>query len=247
MPEKLVVYTAIFGDYEGLVPQCKVKGVDFICFTDTKRRAVYPWKIQNISTNQTNPTRAAREIKILPHNYLSAYDQSVWVDANFLLRNQCISFIKEKLKDADLWVFDHNQTKTDPWNCIYQEEVELRKMYEERGKIRDDLNLMKKQIDRYRAEGYPANNGLISSGVLLRNHHESNVIELMEKWWDEIVKGSKRDQLSFNYSAWKLGYEPSVIQGDIRNHKYFYMLSQHKKSYITKWLKYKLGLSRKQF
>ena len=31
----------------------------------------------------------------------------------------------------------------------------------------------------------------------------SDVIKVMEDWWLELKYGSKRDQLSFNYTAWK--------------------------------------------
>jgi hypothetical protein len=36
----------------------------------------------------------------------------------------------------------------------------------------------------------------------------------MEDWWIEIKYGSKRDQLSFNYIAWKNGFNFVYLQGD---------------------------------
>ena len=44
----------------------------------------------------------------------------------------------------------------------------------------------------------------------------------MEDWWTEIKYGSKRDQLSFNYSAWKLGIKFNYILGESRDNEYFY-------------------------
>ena len=74
---------------------------------------------------------------------------------------------------------------------------------------------------------YPRNNGLIVSGILLRKHNEEDVKVTMEKWWEELKYGSKRDQLSFDYSAWKTDLKFNYISGDIRNNKYFHLLSHN--------------------
>ena len=44
----------------------------------------------------------------------------------------------------------------------------------------------------------------------------------MEDWWTEIKYGSKRDQLSFNYVAWKNSLNFNYMDGDSRNNEYFY-------------------------
>ena len=43
----------------------------------------------------------------------------------------------------------------------------------------------------------------------------------MEDWWSEIKYNSKRDQLSFNYIAWKNNFKFNYIPGQTRNNKYF--------------------------
>ena len=87
-------------------------------------------------------------------------------------------------------------------------------------KYKDNPNLVLKQVENYQKEGYPINNGLIVSGVILRRHNELDVIESMELWWEELKYNSKRDQLSFNYAAWKTGLKFNLIDGDIRNDGY---------------------------
>ena len=76
-------------------------------------------------------------------------------------------------------------------------------------------------MDRYSADDYPVSNGLIVSGVLLRKNNEKDVIKCMNQWWEELKYGSKRDQLSFNYSAWKTALMFNWIDGDIRDDGYF--------------------------
>ena len=43
----------------------------------------------------------------------------------------------------------------------------------------------------------------------------------MEKWWNEVKYNSKRDQLSFNYVAWKQNLKFNYIDGDLRNNEFF--------------------------
>ena len=55
---------------------------------------------------------------------------------------------------------------------------------------------------------------------MLRRHNEKDVIDTMEMWWEEIKYGSRRDQLSFNYCAWKSNLNFVYLKGDIRNDGY---------------------------
>ena len=38
---------------------------------------------------------------------------------------------------------------------------------------------------------------------VLRRHNETDVVDSMEDQWVELKYNSKREQLSFNYIAWK--------------------------------------------
>ena len=44
----------------------------------------------------------------------------------------------------------------------------------------------------------------------------------------EIKYGSKRDQLSFNYSMWKTNTPFVYFDGDSRDNKYFLHMGKHK-------------------
>lgn len=235
---KIVVYTAIFGAYDGLLPQKKFKGVDYVCFTDQPFKSKI-WEIRKREGPFEDPTRNSRQIKILPHRFLPDYEISVFMDGNFLLLKDPGELIRKKLSGVDMLIYDHQQT-TDTRNCLYQEYEAILKLAEKTGKVKDDPILMKSQIERYRREGYPENNGLISSGVLIRNHHANDVKDAMELWWKELAAGSKRDQLSFNYAAWKNDLKFGVMNGDIRDNDYFKMIGKHRKNYRSKYLRYRL-------
>ena len=97
------------------------------------------------------------------------------------------------------------------------------KLTPERGMLnyKDDPYLIQKQMTKYSMVGFPKDNGLITGMVILRRHNEKDCIETMEDWWTEIKYGSKRDQLSFNYCAWKNNLKFNYMDGDSRDNEYF--------------------------
>ena len=94
-------------------------------------------------------------------------------------------------------------------------------------KYKDNMDIIHAQVDRYRKEGYPENNGLARTTVMFMRHNKDDVKQQMNTWWEEMKYGSRRDQISFNYSAWKNDFEFSYIQEDIDDNPYFL--------YMKKW------------
>ena len=239
MPDnRLVIYTAIFGGQEGLLPQYKISGADFICFTDTGLRAS-PWDVRRMTPKFSDPNRCAKEFKVLPHRFLPEYDTSIWIDGNYLVRGDVHDLVVNYLRENDMAIFDHNQTG-DGRNCLYREFESIMQLGRETGVYKDDPEIMRAQIERYRREGYPAGNGLIFASILVRRHNSAEVKNAMELWWKEISTGSRRDQLSFNYAAWKSDFRFAVIDGNVRDNKWFHQIGVHRKSYRMKLLRYRL-------
>ncbi|SIQ39251.1 glycosyltransferase domain-containing protein [Maribacter ulvicola] len=237
--EKIVVYTGAFGENYGLIPQKKVKGIDFFCFTDDPNKIKSPWKPIELIKDDDDEGRKNRHPKILPHLYFKDYDISIYIDNNFLIIGDIYKLLNE-LKGFKMAIFDHNQCD-DKRDCIYDEFDALLKLGRERGKYKDAPEIMQKQIDFLKKENYPKNNGLISAGVLIRKHNDKEVIKVMEDWWQILSTMSKRDQLSFDYVAWKNNFKPTIIPGDLRRgNPYFYFLSMAQKNYTKKLLKYKI-------
>jgi hypothetical protein len=133
--------------------------------------------------------------------------------------------IDEYLSDKNIACYNHINCKLDPRDCVYKEAKAVISL----GK--DDTELVENQMDKYFEDGYPKSNGLIVSGLILRRHNEADVKKTMELWWEELKHGSKRDQLSFNYSAWKTNLEFNHISGDVRNNQNFRLLPhRHQKN-----------------
>jgi len=219
-PNNVVIYTAIFGGKDNLIePKFVPENCDFICFTDSDFESNL-WKTRKVEPPCKDPVRSARKFKILPHKFLSEYNYSIWVDGNMIIRGDVNKMIKKYLANSNIAVYDHSKTKLDPRNCIYEEAKALIERAK-KGKPKDSSELILKQIEKYKKERYPKNNGLISSMIILRRHNEPDVIKTMEDWWQEIERHSRRDQLSFNYVAWKNKLNFVYMKGDSRDNKYF--------------------------
>lgn len=221
MNKKAVIYTAIFGPKDKLLePKIKPAGFDFVCFTDQDFKSK-TWEIRKSERECGDPTKDARKRKILAHKYLPEYEISVWIDGNIIVKEDPCELATRYLEETNMAIFSKKNNTWDSGDCVYDELQNLLQLGRKRGTYKDDLDVMKNQVERYREEGYPEHNGMIISMIMLRRHNEPDVIKTMEKWWHELEKGSKRDQLSFNYSAWKTGLNFAWLPGDSRDNKYF--------------------------
>jgi len=238
---KIVVYTAIYGINAGLVKQPQFPGVDYVCFTDNGSLRSKLWDVRLVKGQiEGDHTRNNRYYKINPHKFFLEYDISIYVDGNFLIIGDIISLCKSTLKNFDMACFDHNQTFSDKRDCIYDEYGAILKITHKKA-YKDDPDIMLKQIQGFKKEGYPKNNGLIVGGVLIRRHNKPNVIKVMDAWWQILLTGSKRDQLSFNYVAWKNNFKYKLINGDARyGNPWFRILGPNMKSYWFRIIKYRL-------
>ena len=225
---KKIVYTAIFGGYDELPnPQFIPEGWDFVCFTDSDIKSKV-WNIKKVPAVYEDSTRNARKYKVLPHRWFPNYEYSLWVDGNILIRDDINELIPEYLNKVNIAVHDHNQNQLDPRNCVYEEAKTILYFGHKNGNYKDDPRIIQKQIQRYTDEGYPSYNSLAVTMQLLRKHNEKDCIKIMEQWWEEIKYGSKRCQLSFNYSIWKTNTSFIYFRGDSRNTKYFLHTGKHK-------------------
>ena len=235
--KRYVVYTCILGPYNGLLPQPQFPDVDYICFTDQKFKSRH-WKIIQIPSS-TDPARESRRAKILPHLFLEDYEYSMYIDGNCIILKNPIPLILSALKNYTMAHFDHKHS-SDSRGCIYKEHLAIIDIYNKSGRLKDDFEVMQKQIQIFKKEGYPENFGLIKGTVLIRKHNDSKLKQIMEEWWNIVQTGSKRDQLSFNYVAWKNNFKSLYLNGDVRNNTYVYMLGSHRKNFWKKYLKYRI-------
>lgn len=198
--KKIAVYTVITGNYDYLKePEYVMEDCDYICFSDNPQLSSDIWQIRLIDSSGSSGIKLNRRYKILAHHYLGEYEWSIYVDGNVRITGSLWEYIHSESKGAPLLCLRHPYR-----NNVYQEAEECIRLRKERPeKIR-------RQMERYRAEGYRGDNGLITANILVRKHMQADVIKLMELWWKELEQGAGRDQLSFNYACWKLGMQYDV-------------------------------------
>ena len=204
----LIVYTAIFGTIpDRLRPPARRpsdSGVRYVCFTD--RADAFPdcgpWELRGAVWTHADARRTARYHKILSHVIFPESDYSLWLDGNIRLMVDPWRIMRRHLADGvDVAAFKHRHRE-----CVYEELEACVRL------DKDGADVMRAQVDRYRAAGYPAQHGLAETGVLARRHSPA-VHEFNQAWWREIERGSMRDQLSFNYVLWTLGRRHGLLTG----------------------------------
>lgn len=204
---KKVIYTAIFNNYDSVKrPKYVNEDYDYRLFVDEETYISQHKNIKDsiykttILTDVTDGFMKAKDIKINPEKYLPNYDSSIYVDGSF-----------QQIGDVNNFL---NQTKRSYKMCNHPNRVCI---YEEAkvciNQRVDSPERIKAQIDRYKTDGFPANYGLIMGGIIARVHNKKSK-RINYAWWNEIVNGSRRDQLSMNYVLWKLNEKVGVSDYD---------------------------------
>jgi hypothetical protein len=129
--------------------------------------------------------------KILPHKFdLPEHDYSIWIDGNTSLKVPPEEIV-EFFEYPKCGVFKH------PWNRSIREEVE------------DCLEL---KLDEPEKINYHKDKtGVLAHCCFIIRKNDPTVQEYCEKWWEEIMRGSSRDQLSFPYT---LGLISKIIDSE---------------------------------
>ena len=208
---KIVVYTCISGNYDLLKDIVKKEpDIDYICFTNQDIISE-TWEIRKIPEylESLEQTKIARCIKILPHLFLPEYEISVWVDGNIQVLGNTNKFINENL--TGYFCISKHPDRI----CTYKEAEAVISLN------KDNKDIVNKQIEEYRNNGFPENNGMVQSGIMIRKHNNNECIVISKKWWSEVKKWSKRDQLSFNYSIWNKDVEINITKPSILSSEYF--------------------------
>jgi hypothetical protein len=220
---KYVVYTAIVNDYDNLIePENYSEEIDYICFTDNKNIQSAIWQIVHIDFKYRNPRRLAKIFKVFPHLFFSNYVLSIWVDASVNIKGDLIHLIINYTNDADFTCFRHFKR-----DCLYDEADECM------ARELDKPEIINNQVTRYVNDRYPKLNGLIWGAVLIRNHKNTNVIDAMNRWWDEIENYSYRDQIAFNYIAWKYKLPINYLPFAMLDSPYFAYIGHTETEYST--------------
>lgn len=206
--KKAVIYTCITGNYDQLNNHSYIHPEwDYVCFTDdlsVKNNHNSSWEIKPLVFDAMDNVRKNRWHKLHPHILFPEYKRSLYVDSN-------VNFLNNEIfADIDIAIGESRSISLGPHfsrKCIY-DELSACLQFE-----KDDPEIMKEQINLIRKDGFPENYGLFENNIIYREHHNDNVIKIMNDWWWWIKNYSRRDQLSFTYVLWKNNFRISPLSG----------------------------------
>ena len=191
---RYVVYTCILGNYDVLrEPRTAESSVRFICFTDDRKATSKTWELVHLESQGDN-TDLNRQLKMNPHLYLPAHDYSLYVDGNIRILGRLDRLFERYSRLTEIAAPRHPTR-----NCLYEEAAACISA----GK--GNPARIQGTIAGYARAGFPRHAGLFECGLLFRKSFSTEVIKVMEAWCLEYEKGSRRDQISFPYAAWKCG------------------------------------------
>lgn len=205
------VYTALFGPYDNpLSPY--YSSADFVLFTDQPGH-FDGWRVERVEPPHEDPRYASRYYFDQSCRVMPDYEYTIMHGANARLTTPPEELVKVLPDDVDIACFPHRHRQN-----VYQE-AEVCK-----GR-KDKADVIDAQISRYKSEGLPVDVRL-SACILLVRRNTPRLREFEDFWWNEVKNGSCRDQLSFDYSRWKLGVDvvrlPTAAYGSI------FKVSRHK-------------------
>jgi asparagine synthase (glutamine-hydrolysing) len=208
--EKLVVYTAVIGAKErlgnplaGMAPTTTDLDVDFVCFTDNHDLTSEVWRFVYIDSGHLPPEKLSRRPKAMPDKYLPDCNYSLYIDNTVAFKRLPVSQDLETSRPYLFRTFRHATR-----NSLWEEADAVATIgYDEVGTIC-------RQLDFY-ASLRPLESiaPLTTCTVILRSHNHPKIVEFGEIWWEEILNFSKRDQLSFDFSAIQTGCAVDYFEG----------------------------------
>lgn len=189
---KIVLYTAIFGKYDTLLPpECINDDVDYVCFTDQARNDYGIWQFRMPPYFHPDPTRISRYVKLHSHQLFPNHEVAIWLDGNVALRTDVSKYIA--LVESGGFKFGavpHPQR-----DCFYEEAEECKL----RGK--DNPAVIDNQVQHYLSGGLKPGNGMFETGFMIVFLNDAMVKDAFRLWWQQIEIFSRRDQLGL---AWVL-------------------------------------------
>lgn len=215
---KTAVYTAIFGGRDHY-KEPPPGDYDTFLFTDQptmKERGAPPIIVPPIVKG--DPVRSARMIKAMPHLFIHGYESTVWMDGSLGV-NPGVDFgvlIGQLLSDHHISVFQHYAR-----SCAYEEAKVCS------DDLVDDPERIWVQMLKYREHGFPAGHGLAMTGLVARRM-SVEIASFGNHWWNEISGHSRRDQLSFNYCAWRHHLNVNYVPCGLTGNKFFTIHPHHR-------------------
>lgn len=198
------LYTVLIGDYEALneLPGSFFGKIDAFCFTDNPKLKSDTWKIIFVKPAfPADPVRSQRMLKILGHQTLDSYQQTLYIDNSVQLLRDPREILDDWLKDNQVAIPMHSfrDSVADEFD-----EVLLGKL-DSRERITEQLE----HYQRYYSD-------LLSQrpfwNALIARENTQISRELFRTWADHVLRYSRRDQLSLPIASFETNVSIRAVE-----------------------------------
>ncbi|MEY9853672.1 hypothetical protein ABH923_003350 [Leifsonia sp. EB41] len=190
MSGRRAVYTALLGGYEELLEQPVASQTDipFICFTDDPALTSETWRIVLVEPMfPLDLVRSQREFKIRGHEDVAGFEETLYIDNSVLLKKTPDEILDAWLADADYGVSLHSYRE----RVIDEFDEVVALNYDDAARVQEQL-LHYADLYPDLIQQHPYWNGMIA------RRNTPQVQAAMERWFDHVLRYSRRDQLSAN-------------------------------------------------
>lgn len=211
LQNRIAVYTCIIGGYDSISePLLKEENCDYYLISDVKpdNLKIFTWidvkKV--VPENIKGFPEMNRYCKMHGGSIFKDYKYSIYMDGTIQIVGKISNYIEETGK-IGIGIDRHRFE-----DCIYVEGMRMV------GVGTCDYAEVRKQMVEYLHEGMPRNYGLFECCIIVCDHSNYWGRTIMDQWFEEYMKGAKRDQFSLTYVLWKNGLTADSI-GSINNGK----------------------------
>ncbi len=200
------VYTVLTGGYEALneQPIAPQSEVPFICFTDDPGLVSETWDVHVVEPRYpSDPARSSRDIKVRGHAALEGFEETLYIDNSVVLREPPESILAEWLADADLAMPLHSYRATvaDEFEAVLEAGL-------------DDPTRVYEQARHYLAEDPSLLEAPVIWGALIARRRAAAVADFETDWFEQLLRYSRRDQLSVQVALRRSGVRFRAIELD---------------------------------
>ncbi len=196
---RTVIYTILFNNYDWLNDVSHInKFYDTICYTNNRnllQRDNYKgWKIRKINNkdlkgqNIENPILITRWYKFNPSKHLNNYDNSIYIDANLIIKNNIKYFIEKCItQNFCLGIFEHpfrSNIRKEICHAFWNKKINYK-----------EFRILKRLYFNKNANGRLNNLSLFENNLRYTNHNSKNALEILEKTYEMFKLFPYRDQV----------------------------------------------------
>jgi hypothetical protein len=202
------VYTTLLEGQEELdeQPMAGRSTIPFICLTNGRSVKGNGWEIRQAPIIfGMDHIRSLIDLKIRPHLHIPDFDQSLYIDNTVILSEAPDDLFAHYSPTLGFCLPHHSYHDT-----VLDEFLEI--AHDDRF---DDQSRMFEQLNHYAFDSAETlQEKPYWTGILLRDHRNSAVRNMLETWAAHVFRYSGHDQLSINLAFRQSGLTPEVLETD---------------------------------